>query len=112
MGRELALGAGDLDHSSSLPLTRSPALGKSLYHPDLILLPCQEREIRSLPFKQSMILWEDILKKKNLILLVVSASTNSPVKMCAEFLGLRQMCLLTFSQTLQTPDKYENKPTS
>lgn len=32
--------------------------------------------------------------------------------MCAEFLGLRQMCLLTFSQTLHTPDKYENKPTS
>lgn len=36
----------------------SPALGKSPQHPDLIFLPCQEREIRSLPFKQSMILWE------------------------------------------------------
>lgn len=68
MGRELALGVGDLDHSSSLPLTRAPALGKSLQHSDLIFLPCQEREIRSLPFKQSVILWEaassDNIKKK------------------------------------------------
>ena len=45
--------------SSSRPvLTSSPALGKSFHLPGLLLLTCEDWEIRFLSFKYPMIPWE------------------------------------------------------
>lgn len=100
-------------------LTGSAALSKSLHHTNLIFFTCQEKEMRSLPFKHPMSLWEaassDDIRKRRIFLI-------SSYCLCHH----RHMALLKhmlsswafgshvfwlFPQVLQTPDKYENKPT-
>lgn len=89
----------------ALSLTSSPSLGKSLHLPDIIFVTCQGREIKSLPFKHSMILWEaassDNIKKNQKGIFLTSSCYfchHQHVKMCAKFLDLRQMCLLIFTK--------------